>query len=399
MNFYQWLYEDMALPLSTAKKYTAKKSQSRAYTDHKVEAVFQGKHRIVIPFTLDELHEDDSLAYPTIKKFLYNHGLSVNWLSYLDGKAVDGRGQQIRIGKILEKHDSVDLAPWNREDVDKPHLHIFKNDPVRLIKRGEYAVVVSRHPYDIAGMSTDRSWTSCMDIGTARIHNPRKEVKKGVAAYRIPAFIREGGLVMYLIPKKELRENGKTALRKPLLRIALAPYVNENNDLAYGIGTSYPCSIHAFELFAEEWVMDNLNISTTGEYTLAKGVYDDSYATSGFDTKHGTGEEFINHLQNYFKKTNRSIYFFDPEQVDLLGKTPTMTLTVALNPNKKITTEYIKQRGLFYDQYVSVMEINNEKHYMVIEVDISYLYNSFQANVLTSKDLWSVLNGLLPTKI
>ena len=70
----------------------------------------------------------------------------------------------------------------------------FINSPLRIKKEEEqFSVVISQNPHDVAQMSTDRSWTSCMELGR------RKPQEKDVFCE-----VREGGLVAYLINKNDL---------------------------------------------------------------------------------------------------------------------------------------------------------------------------------------------------
>jgi hypothetical protein len=57
----------------------------------------------------------------------------------------------------------------------------------------DYTVVISRHPYDIAGMSTDRAWQSC------------KHLEDGCNKHYIPTEIEAGALIAYVIKTSDIK--------------------------------------------------------------------------------------------------------------------------------------------------------------------------------------------------
>jgi hypothetical protein len=84
----------------------------------------------------------------------------------------------------------------NQQKLDKlglgHALKIFVEDPLRAAtEQPRYLAVLSRHPYDIAGMSTGRSWTSCTNLSS------------GVMKKHIPNYIKYGFLVLYMLDTVE----------------------------------------------------------------------------------------------------------------------------------------------------------------------------------------------------
>lgn len=78
-----------------------------------------------------------------------------------------------------------------------------------------YEVVISRHPYDIAGMSTDRNWSSCVDL------------RGGSNRHYIISSIMSAHLVAYLIKKADKNIN------RPLARMLLKPYVLDGEEMNF----------------------------------------------------------------------------------------------------------------------------------------------------------------------
>ena len=97
---------------------------------------------------------------------------------------------------------------------DDPNLlTFFSNDPIRLSKNilsainaNSLWIVISNHAYDIAGMSTNRDWTSCMNI----INGDNK--------WYVGQDIKRGTLIAYIIDKKD------TNIEHPYGRILIKPY-------------------------------------------------------------------------------------------------------------------------------------------------------------------------------
>lgn len=104
---------------------------------------------------------------------------------YLLGVVQDKKypDRKIKIGKLLIENDRKDL------------LQIFEGDKNRSFKDGEKLMVICRHPYDLLGMSTDRSWTSCHDLYD-KTYNRR-------FLYQMFQDIRNFCLMIYLIDQND----------------------------------------------------------------------------------------------------------------------------------------------------------------------------------------------------
>ena len=139
-------------------------------------------------------------------------------LDYIHGKftslvktRVGDKERELNIGKVLTKSAKND--PKAKELLDK-----FSNDPLRLtsnLDTKKLMIVLSNHSYDIAGMSADRKWTSCMNIIS------------GSNARWVKEDIKWGTVVAYLI-----EENDKN-INNPLGRILIKPYFDDNGAVVY----------------------------------------------------------------------------------------------------------------------------------------------------------------------
>ena len=182
--------------------------------------------------------------------FIYlNKSLSEDFelksIEYLEGKfKVDNR--EYSIGKILnelknnvnkiQNSDNIkkiqeekgrvetDYINFRLNNIDK-YLKNFNTRPV--IKNIECQVVISRDPYDIAGMSTDRKWHSCMELKNENENydeRSKNQNQGGVFRYYVKNDLTEGSLIAYLIDKKD-RE-----IEAPYARVLIKPYINRQGD-------------------------------------------------------------------------------------------------------------------------------------------------------------------------
>lgn len=90
---------------------------------------------------------------------------------------------------------------------------------INSVKDMECLVVISRDPYDIAGMSTDRRWKSCMRLPKHRNDDG------GQYRYYVMADLLEGTLIAYLIEKND------RDIDNPYARVLIKPFINKNNDV------------------------------------------------------------------------------------------------------------------------------------------------------------------------
>ena len=156
----------------------------------------------------------------------------VGWKGYtiLDYEAGLCRkaGVDIRIGKLL--------ADLGRDDL----LNTYAKSKQGLKNTENLSVVVSRHPYDVMGISTNRGWSTCLDL---------KDVKyNGNYLGGLKGYLREGSLVSYLI-----RDNDRN-INNPVSRI-LMPFSSWGNQLSSD-GKCYGTHVDEYVAFATKFVAD-----------------------------------------------------------------------------------------------------------------------------------------------
>lgn len=266
MNFKQFLLTEK-LDLSTAKKY-AKNWDKKRYSEW-----FGGKYRIYLPLKtsegdksikIDARHIDEDVA-----NFLDNHDLEI--VDYKAGlvKNISKPGTEnpdkriFKLGSFIQKFiTKLEKADRNKNSIYieslKDILKAFINDPIRKGgKKGEVLVVISRHPYDIAGMSTDRGWHSCMNL-------------HGGMYSRFCAYdIKEGTLIAYLINSDDKNIN------HPIGRLLIKPYINNSGEVyLHPSETVYGTTLPGFRETVVDWFNEKQQ-DIFGKFSINANLYID----------------------------------------------------------------------------------------------------------------------------
>jgi hypothetical protein len=147
-----------------------------------------------------------------INDYIGKHQFTVK--DYIKGIAFDEKNQRdIKIGKVLtlvSKKEKEYSSKKKGEDL----FSRFTKDPKRAqAKKASFLVVFTKDKYDIATMSADRTWESCMDI-----------LSVGRYTHYVKSDIKEGTFVAYII------ESTDTNIEKPLGRISIKPYIKIDKD-------------------------------------------------------------------------------------------------------------------------------------------------------------------------
>lgn len=150
-------------------------------------------------------------------------------LDYQKGICQDKDGRQIRIGKLLRKLGEERLL----QTYNKSKENTLKNI-------GDLQIVISRHPYDIIGMSTDRGWTTCHDLDDKRYG--------GKHLYNIKKDLQKGSLIAYVIRK------GDRNIKNPISRcLIFNDYYDGKLDVD---GHVYGTNIPGFSDFLNKWASE-----------------------------------------------------------------------------------------------------------------------------------------------
>lgn len=207
---------------TTAAEREKAKSIEREYNDF---GAFKDKRTIIATGLTDvnpqsEIYESDLKSKIDNALNELNSDLKTHYALDLNefNSVIDDKKRKVRLSKILEKNPKYKDLQSEISKYGSQHSSKFKSDL--------YAVVITHDPIDIAGMSTDRHWTSCMNIRTG--------------AYKDQPFeqIMYGGMVAYLLRQKsksftvndadDILDNDKA--EDIIARIDIKRYVGRTND-------------------------------------------------------------------------------------------------------------------------------------------------------------------------
>ena len=131
---------------------------------------------------------------------------------------------------------------------------------VRTSKPKSYYIIFSKHPIDVAAQSTNRGWTSCMNLYSG---GNKKYVSNDVI---------EGTIVAYLVSEDDLNINN------PVARNSIKPYVNyqDETDVLYEPErATYGTAPKGFSARIEE-LMNQAQPDKRGTFQLVDTLYCDS---------------------------------------------------------------------------------------------------------------------------
>jgi len=169
-------------------------------------------------------------------------------------KEVEDKPTIIKIGKLLDASSDPNA---------KKIKQLYDQDPIRSgvkIKNDAFNIVFSRHPYDIGGMSTDRGWTSCMNLYSG---SNKRFVKKDV---------ENGTIIAYLIKKDD------TNIKHPLARVLIKPHIKSNGkDVLLVVDTIYGLDVPEFAEEVTNIINNEVNSKLRdGIYNISHELYNDS---------------------------------------------------------------------------------------------------------------------------
>jgi hypothetical protein len=348
-----------AIRLKDAKNKRLSRKSGGAYHIDVLKDVFGNKDRLV--YDLDLSENDFETANPLVAKI--NRLLELNYpgfkiktleeykkgiiFSLKDTEKKQGR----KIGKLLQ-------AVNDGESIRL--LDAFKKDPSRLAKDDMYKVVISRHPYDIAGMSTDRNWRSCMTLDVTNVvyNEPERRNTVGVNKRYVPHDISEGSIVAYLVSSSDVTKGGKVEIRRPLSRILMKPFENVENsrDIAYSLGKTYGAGIEKFSDFVREWLLNNVNKNTKGKkYFLNRNLYPDNDKAVNFtitDRNRDMGSRIFFEELNYWHDNSKSEENF--EFLTLYNDRTDSEIKISFNIPKNVPLDdFLYSRGEKKPKYIN----------------------------------------------
>lgn len=249
-----------ALTLGKAKQYTSiernpeiiKQMDSiiSGISNLKNAKVSRNGHRVYVPVKKDVTTKDiKGKAYKFVNGFLSQRGYKV--VDYIKNKAEDEYGRVTKITKLLSKHNEDDLLQFYNNDKSR-------NSSNRV--ESNYYFAFSTHQYDIAGASTDRDWTSCMNLYNS--WQGREYIRHD---------IEQGTIVCYLISDDDFN------IEDPIARAFIKPYVSveDINEVYYHPDNFYGNSPSG--MYSElKSIIEEVQGEVYGIFDLDRNLYCDS---------------------------------------------------------------------------------------------------------------------------
>lgn len=359
MKFREYFILGEAIRIRDVKKKKLFRKYGGAYRIESMKRVFGDKDRLVYDIELGsrEIGKDNPLI-ERINKFLMNNfdkfrirNVGEYRSGVIYGEGDIGKKQPRKIGRLLGS-----IGGEEANDL----LEAFKKDPFRLAKRNEYKVVISRHPYDIAGMSTDRNWRSCMTLGFPNVvYKDKGNDEEGINNHYVMRDVLEGSIIAYLISGEEEMGNGKVNIRRPLSRILMKPYINrkDSKDIVYSLGRMYGASIKEFSDFVENWLRNNINTNTEGKkYYLKPNLYPDGDKDVNFKSiKFGDdmGSRIFFEELSYKNESNRKYEdFFEFLSTDASSTESEIKITFDIPEGIELNSFYYSRRNSKFPKYI-----------------------------------------------
>lgn len=266
MRFYDILAE--ALKFSQVRPFMKdwnKERYSEIFLNPKYKHDKKG-YRIFIPLEEEKSNTEKSPTHKKVEEFLNQNGFEI--VDYIKGIVRNTeKNQNIKIGKVLTKLKPTETVMVDTKDGPKnlPLIDAFAVDKTREGTRNEYVAVISRHPYDIAGMSTNRGWTSCMNLDT------------GINRHYVPIDITAGSVVAYVTNKNDPN------LKNPTGRVLIKPFVDVlgSPEVLFGIEERvYGTNVPGFLNSVKKWVNEVNNSKILNDVAIFR-FNPNLYADSG----------------------------------------------------------------------------------------------------------------------
>lgn len=288
-----------ALALDTAKEYA--KIQRSPEITQKINRIFEiikqkypdfktskRGDRLYVPF--GSQLKDEIIGAVESNEFDvkdYDNGILVNRRN----------GQETKLGKVLTRIKREDLLTKYNTDKSKG-----------AVTNPSGYMVFSKHQYDIAGMSTNRDWTSCMNLDT------------GSNRRYVSCDITEGSFVVYLVDANDLN------ITKPKGRLAIKPFINQQDHsdiIFFPESRTYGSVPSEFKDDVEE-LFNDINSDTQGVlYQKNEKLYNDSNTTNYTNLKKiRTPQDVENIVHNLDDRTTKELAMQSDMILDYVMKSP-----------------------------------------------------------------------------
>lgn len=372
-------------------------------------------YRIYLP--LDESIKSGPVSETEIEvtEFLEKNGYKV--LDYVKGISKYGDSKNTTsIGKVLTRLKAEDLM---RDFVSDEARKSLSTDLSKLM------VVISRHPYDIAGSDTDRNWTNCMTMSQGNVTSERvdkllqelSDLKtKMVAAeasgdnalitstqYKIERVkdeindrkeegenvkyiindVKEGSLVSYLINRDDKN------ITNPIAVLNIKPYTNEYDDddfILISDNNMYGNGRYEFKSTVDKF-LKHINGDKFGFFCLKEGLYADSQPDK-VNILSKEQEDFLNEAKKLIfiklkselvndtdNRFNRALVNIMRQVDDTLNNWSDTNKMSSVHRNKII--EIIKKNKNKISESIASMVTDDTNEFLESEKDLVEVYHDY----------------------
>jgi hypothetical protein len=278
-----------AIPISKYRKVIQQADKvNRKKVDYKsrYDELFGGEMRLYFPITVSnegyQQFNDERVNanQRLIRELIMGGGFTA--IDFKTNMVLDPSGRTLRLGKAcriaLEKlrkyNENNRYMMYTLSNIYEPAVRQWErenqiaNKEMQSKASGkQLMVVISRHPYDVASMSTGRDWSSCMHLDT------------GTNQGTVPFDIKYGTLIAYLTTADDKNIN------HPLGRVLIKPYHRgSSKSVVFGIeNKTYPSNARNIPDWLDvvkQWVDDANAKAKSGIYSLPSNLYNDSLDNS-----------------------------------------------------------------------------------------------------------------------
>lgn len=254
------------------KKKVDKMPSMQSHIKDLHKKVFGDSDKIIIPYTKSE--DDDKITTSNRGNTVHHTSHTSHVLSalqsagyhtddYESGLAYhrDTPNRKMKIGKILQKEGLADKPTTKTTTRGNKSLtvgQLYAADPLRASSdNSEKQLVISKHRYDVAGMSTGRSgWNSCMDM------------EEGQNRHYLPSDMKHGTLTAYVTRK------GDDKIDAPIGRLNLKRFDSRQHTIYRPEGRGYGSMPKGAIKQIHNWASENYP-SRPGMYLKHSELYND----------------------------------------------------------------------------------------------------------------------------
>jgi len=349
---------------------------------------------LIVENIIDKINKISDENYKLTPDLFKSNLIEVSYKTKLNQDKIQNFSLIKILSKFVNKIDEFNENDFNNLKIklDK-FFDISRKTDQDLITSNLY-VVISKAKYDLAAMSGNRNWKSCMTIPTKE----NNDFNGGNCRF-ILKDIKQGTLIAYIIKSDDKNINN------PISRMLIKPHFSKNGDVLYKpedkIYGTYDKDI-LYPYLTEILTKVNEN-SKDGFYTKDSELYDDDLVTKIFVNKnlvkslkqYGYNKEFITdgQIEKFLiKNSNNNNFFKILEILDNFNlEEYYLEIYDRINLYKKLNTykTYI-DKSQYSIKNLKLLKVNNFKKfekYLLNMLDIDNFIEYFlDENLITYKD-------------